>query len=841
LLRFRHVLLLPLVMLAPTVRAADDLELYASTIRLIRDRYYFPEKVQAGAMLGAAARRLAAEIEWLLVRVDGNQVELERGDGSLLATVETTGLTDLPLSLQTLEDTVARSGEAIPSNIDLGVEILRGAVSTLDRPSTILTGDRLESFDERLHGVYEGIGVETDFQDGEIVVERILVSGPAARADVRAGDVILAIDGVSTMGMDSGDANDRIRGPVGTHIALHLRRGAAEVDVDLVREQVQVPNVSYKVLPSGVAYIDITHFSEQTVEFLRRALSDLASQGALDRGIILDLRGNTGGSMIQAARSADQFLLDGLLVRTEGRDEAPVANLPRELDAADEGTEPTAPLVLLVDHRSASGSEILAGALSLLDRAILVGERTYGKGTVQKIYTLRAGLRLKLTVAEYRLAKGVSVAHQGLEPDVAVGKVIFDANGVRFQEPSGTDARVPVLFAQERPGWQEGVDRDVPETDEALALGERIVLHANGSERDDLLASASSVLEEVYGEEDRHLVEAFATGGIDWRAAPQNAGPTPPLDVSVDTAAPVVAGDAVELRATVHNPGSLPVYRARVVLHSDNSLWDQAVLPIGYVPPGATLTGRRTVRVPAFSADRTDDVIVSVELEGQAPPAVHHEILRTMGRSPPDIAVRGALVPLGDHLQARLYLANRGQGDLHDVRVRFAFPGDGVRLLDREGFVPAIEAGQEKRVDLDLQVLPSFSDPELPLSLLVDAAPFGHLGEWNFPMPRDGRTVRREAPAAAFTVPVVADAAVPLDVTLQVTDDGFVDHATVFVNGDKVLYRHGGDRKLDVDVHFTPVVGTNEIDAWAVDGDGLRTHVRAWVLGQADGVASEPD
>jgi len=823
--------------------AEADIELYTSAIRLVKDRYLYPETITAEALLEGAAEQLTDRIEWLMIDVDGNQLDLRHGGDEPFATIDVGGLDDLPRAMGALEIAVRDAGHPLHDELALDVQILKGATERLDRHSALLAGKRLERFQERISGKLTGIGLQYRLEEGEFLVRSVFDDGPAKLGGIRADDVLLRIDDISTLGMTIDDVKDRISGPAGSIVRMLLRRGEREITLDIERAEVSIPNMEQEILPSGVGYLSIAHFSEQTVENLRRALAELASQGALEQGLVLDLRGNTGGSLIQAARSADQFLVDGRLVRTVGRDGAPVSNLIREMDADDEGTEPPVPLVVLTDTRTASGSEILAGDLALLDRAILVGQRTYGKGTVQKIYNLRPDVRLKLTVAEYLLIDDISVSYAGLEPDIATGEVIFDSSGVRYDRDS--DADDVLLFVRERPGWREQ-DEVSTRADPEVALAERIVLRSRGPRRDDVLAAARSVLGDQRTEEDLHMVGVYGAGDIDWRPLPTPqldayADAPPDVRVRLETDGPVRAGEPVVLRARVDNLGDAPLHRVLVELWSQNRTWNGITMPVGYLEPGASGEGRRLVKLAADHPARVDDVSVQVQAQGRPAGTASIAELEVRSRPGPDLSVKASLQPyplddLPDGAQswrAELHLHNHGREDLHGVRVRFDFPEDDrVELQDREGLLPHLLAGEELRLDLCLTTGPDFDGQQLELDLRIDAEHWGRLARWELPLGLDGDAVQHRAPQVQLDGLAIATAGTSIPMDIEASDDTRVEHAVIYVNGHKARYTPGAGRRLADSFDVPLQVGANRIVATVEDDQGHRTSATAYVLGR---------
>ena len=293
-----------------------------------------------------------------------------------------------------------------------------GMVASLDPHSAFLEPAEYDAMRVSTAGHYSGVGLEVSELQGRVVVIAPLAGSPAEQAGVRAGDVLLAIDGESVSGGGLAAAIERMRGLVGSSVRLTVaREGEPEpLLFALERSEVHVRTVSAARLPGAYGYLRVTHFNDSTPRDLRRAVSDLQA-GAPLAGLVLDLRGNPGGVLESAVGVADDFLETGVIVRAEGR----AAGSRFELHATGGDLLRHAPLVVLVDRGSASGAEIVAGALRDHGRATLMGERTFGKGSVQTVIPLRGGQALKLTTSRYFTPSGASIHERGLEPDVRLG------------------------------------------------------------------------------------------------------------------------------------------------------------------------------------------------------------------------------------------------------------------------------------------------------------------------------------------------------------------------------------------------------------------------------------
>ena len=298
---------------------------------------------------------------------------------------------------------------------------VRGMVMDLDAHSQYLDCDEYEEVRISTSGNYSGVGLEVHMDEGLVRVVSAIEGTPAARAGLRPGDVILSINGVQLQDSNFSEAANLMRGKSGTPVDILIaREGESQpVEYTLIRNNVQVQSVRYEMLNKDYGYIRITHFSETTWKDTRKAVQRLRRQARNElRGIVLDLRSNPGGVLDAAVDISDGFLDGGLIVSASGRGPgASFSHAAREGDIL-EGAK----LAVLVDAGSASSSEILAGALQDNDRAVIVGTRTYGKGSVQTVMPLSNCRAIKLTTSLYYTPDGSSIQDRGITPDIEVEK-----------------------------------------------------------------------------------------------------------------------------------------------------------------------------------------------------------------------------------------------------------------------------------------------------------------------------------------------------------------------------------------------------------------------------------
>jgi carboxyl-terminal processing protease len=300
---------------------------------------------------------------------------------------------------------------------DLLENAIRGMLSNLDPHSAFLDAEAFQDLQIGTSGEFGGLGIEVTQENGFIKVIAPIDDTPAQRAGIRAGDLIIRLDDASVKGMPLADAIQRMRGKPNTPITLTIiREGARKpLKFKLVREIIQVKSVKSRLLEPGFGYLRITQFQAKTAPNLRQSLQELEQQNKEPlRGLVLDLRNNPGGVLNGAVDVADDFLEDGAIVQTKGRG-----------NGSDQSYKATpgdllkgAPIVVLVNGGSASASEIVAGALQDHRRALVMGERTFGKGSVQTILPLGNGTAVKLTTARYYTPNGRSIQAAGIEPDI---------------------------------------------------------------------------------------------------------------------------------------------------------------------------------------------------------------------------------------------------------------------------------------------------------------------------------------------------------------------------------------------------------------------------------------
>jgi len=333
---------------------------------------------------------------------------------------------------------------------------IRGMLSGLDPHSTYLDLSDFKELREGTSGEFGGLGIEVTMEDGFVKVVSPIDDTPAARAGVLAGDLIIRLDDTPVKGLSLSEAVDIMRGKPDSKLLLTIIREGEDkpLKIELIRAIIKVKSVKQRMLEPGYGYIRISTFASRTGASLKEAISALKieNDGALN-GLVLDLRNNPGGLLNAAIDVSDAFITKGLIVYTEGR----IKDSNQKFNAKPDDLLKGAPLIVLVNGGSASASEIVAGALQDHSRAIIVGTKTFGKGSVQTVMPLTNDTAVKMTTARYFTPSGRSIQAEGIVPDIKIEAVKISA----------TDKGLSLLREQDLSGHLENGDGDSEKPDSA--------------------------------------------------------------------------------------------------------------------------------------------------------------------------------------------------------------------------------------------------------------------------------------------------------------------------------------------------------------------------------------
>jgi carboxyl-terminal processing protease len=649
------------------------------TLDLIRKKYVEPGRVKPRQMFLSALDQVQQEVAQVIVLHD------ERSP-TLKVRVDTEEREFRVDNVQGPWDVSARLREVFAflqvhlkdSEVDLReVEYAacNGMLRTLDPHSVFLSPDAFEEMNLSTSGHFGGLGIVISIRDQMLTIMRPMPGTPAGRSGLKRLDRIMKINNESTLNMPLDDAVDRLRGKPGSKVTIWVHRDgdsgwANTKPFELVREEISIESVDSHQLAPGIGYVRLKQFQASTSDELDQALENFGKKGHI-KGLVLDLRDNPGGLLDQAAKVADKFLERGVIVATVGGMES-----RDEKVAQRRGTEPPYPIVALVNASSASASEIVAGALKNLDRAVIVGETTFGKGSVQLVFPRIAGAAaLKLTIAQYLTPGDVSIQGVGVTPDIELDRMTADplemdlfrsehrprerdlmkslSNGTATPEQPFMTLRYDMPVAERLEAFDRGGDTDDEfRVDFPIRFGRDLVGQLPQGRRQDQVQSAKGFVEKTQTAEMAALAEDLKKLGIDWDAPPKadkGGGPkAQDFEVSVTTDRPsdtVTAGQPMTLRVAVTNKGTAPIYQLRAVTKSDSGYYDEKELLFGRIDPGKTGTAKapvgwcetegrkpgsttpvpndaqRVCHLPMNAVTRQDVVKVRFSAEGGEPPA----------------------------------------------------------------------------------------------------------------------------------------------------------------------------------------------------------------------------
>ena len=317
---------------------------------------------------------------------------------------------------------------------------INGMLSSLDPHSSFLDDQSFKYMSEQTKGKFGGLGIEVPMENGVVKVVSPIDDTPASKAGLKPGDYITNIDGEAVMGMTLNDAVDKMRGKIGSKVKLTIRRiNEKPLEVTLKREEIKIQSVKNSIKADDVVYIRISSFSEDVDTMTAKAIKDAKKKlGDKLKGVVIDVRNNPGGLLDQAVNVSDLFLDKGEIVSTRSRNEEDTVKYTAKEGDIAKGL----PIVVIINDGSASASEIVAGALQDHKRAIILGEKSFGKGSVQTVIPLGKYGAMRLTTARYYTPSGRSIQAKGIEPDIEVkpAKVEVLDTGVGFSEAEFSNA-----------------------------------------------------------------------------------------------------------------------------------------------------------------------------------------------------------------------------------------------------------------------------------------------------------------------------------------------------------------------------------------------------------------
>ena len=659
------------------------------------------------------------------------------------------------------------TGESEGKNASGSIMLLNGMLAELDAHSALLSPDAYRELRQGTEGSFGGLGVLVGIRDNLLTVIKPLPHSPAQRAGIRRFDHILGIGGMFTYGFSLDDLVEYMRGEPGSQVLLTmLRDGAlAPIDMKLKREVIHVDSVTAKEIDKGglkVLHLTIESFASRTSREVLSAIKKykLKHHGILN-GLILDLRSNPGGLLDQAVQVADLFLDSGVIVTTKGRRE--------EVERAGSGFDEMGyPIVVLLDGDSASASEIVAGALQDHQRAVVVGQPSFGKGSVQTVFELPSERALKLTIARYYTPAGRSIQNVGIIPDVWLQPIAknddndhmfgsYRYKNERFLKnhlvndlpgQAGTPANEHAELRRSyylRDSDASSSSSDTPGPDREMDFAVKIIDKVHSAYGDRLpagtqrashwLGLAGPVLNSAASALDVEAVTWLkAKHHVDWKTRQNPLIPKVEIRLNEKNPHEIVPGEAVTLNYIIDNHESVPLAHASLFIRSEVSGFDTKEVLLGEIPAGAHQSGSVQITVPSYFDPTTLALRVGLALDAWpvrgaasdfnlnvnerlvAKISAHTELVGESGGY-----IAGSL-ERNEKARVRIDLLNDGDIDAADLDIKMVnLAGSQVQVVHDSASIDSLGVGERKHVYLDIKAGKSLVSSELAFGLYVQS------------------------------------------------------------------------------------------------------------------------
>lgn len=651
------------------------LRVYTKVILYIKDNYVDPQRVKPKEMMISSLEYVEKTVPDVLVEGSAETNKLIVNVNGKVRDWDISHVDSLWKMSWTLKDVFKHLNENMRKSEELrDVEYaaVNGMLSTLDPHSVLLRPEVYREMRLSTKGEFGGLGFVIQMKEGNLTVVKVLPKTPAHRAGIKKDDRIKRIGEESTVNMDLNEAVSKLRGPVDSKVTLTIERGGWEKNkaMTLARAMISIESVQSKMLEGNVGYIRLKNFQGNTTRDLRSALSGLKTQAQASgglKGVVLDMRGNPGGLLEQAIQVSDTFLSSGTIVSTVGLSD----KLREEKKARPEPEDVQVPLAVLVNAGSASASEIVAGALKNLDRAVIIGRQTFGKGSVQVLYDFPDDSALKLTIAKYLTPGDVSIQEVGIVPDIVLtptrvsaervdvyaprksmgeadldqhfGNVAGKAAATKREEVLGREKPAeelkylkidpkeaaqakaeevkkgghnPLLDADINAGEDLDDQLDAESQDEIkedfeVKFARDFVLKAPALDRQQMLKVGRAFVHQKRTDEEQRISKAIEQVGIDWTrgARPKSVQLATRLTPGADKV--LNAGEVLEMEVSVQNKGSEPIHRLRGWTKSENPMLDHREFLFGMIKPGETKSWKVPIKLPKDLTSRADGVSLS--------------------------------------------------------------------------------------------------------------------------------------------------------------------------------------------------------------------------------------
>ena len=756
-------------------------------------------------------------------------------------------LDELNQLLQRVVSSIKQSWSESAQIYKVEYALIVGLLSELDPHSTLLPKDFYKEFQVNTRGNFGGVGVVVGIRNNQMTVITPIEGTPADKAGIRAMDRIVRIGDEETKNMNLTDTVNKLRGKAGTPLILYIIRPgfSAPKKFELIRTIIHIDSVESVdlILPSkgNIRYIKIKNFQESTDEDLASKLHDIDQL----KGLIIDIRNNPGGLLYQAVKVSDYFLSDDkTIVATVGNQQN--STIYRSHWGLNNRKLMTVPIIVLINNGSASASEILAAALKNNNRAILLGEQTFGKGSIQTVWALQDNSALKLTIAKYLTAGYKSIQSIGVTPDIALYPVVISEDQMRLirekenreqdlvrhfqiaEQANNPSAALPYVVSETVKSdyslLSEENTKETLEEDFYIEIAQKILSEYHKMPQQTLLETALQVQQRMMPIQDSFIVEALKKRDINWQQVSSKTEPQLQVEIQTEMQtsslenwipAPTLipAESQIRFQVSVKNIGSDPVSRLICMTRSEHSIFDGHQLPFGYVAPGESQVSTFLMEIPKdmnnsiYAIDFefvdhklqkwTTDRIFLASSAAPAPSFSFYLELFDDGRFGSE-GNGDRMIQAGEKIALQLKVLNTGAGDSEDALVLLRKRGGQSEVvLSRSRFdLGPLPSGEEKEAILLFQINDTAAFETLELFIEVHDVDLSHSNLVYQFSPFQSAREFYQAPTIDFEIKDLANKNIaPLTLLKTVElqgmalDDQHMKDVYIFLNQKKIFYQ----------------------------------------------------
>lgn len=748
----------------------SNLKYLTKSVGYLRNQYIDPLRIEPKKMLVSSLKEVQKLITEVIVKEKKNEksgttlVSLQINDQ--VKTFDISSVKNLYEMNWKFFDIFDFLKNNLPSDIDpreVEWTAINGMLKLLDEHTIFLTPDAYREMKLDTQGKFGGLGIVITSRDGYITVVSVLEGTPAYHTKIKPKDKIVQIDDESSINMPLNEAVSKLRGKPKSKVTIWvLRKGWNEAKAfTITREIISVKSVTSEYLGKGIGYLKLINFQQDTDEEIRKHISKMEEGGKL-KGLIIDLRNNPGGLLEQAVSVSDLFLKEGTIVVTQGGGN----KMREERVASGDGIYNDIPLLTIINAGSASASEILAGALKNNNRSLIIGNKSFGKGTVQILNEIE-DTALKLTIAQYLIPGDFSIHNVGVQPDISVNPVIVSEKLVNIYnlDEEGEEGRsqknrklYPVgKVKNEKPSEyiqyflpseeseledEEKREKKEEETEESryeqkfkkdflVSLGEKILLSSPYNDRIKMMKNSSKVVEEIKNEEEIKIENELQKKNINWEKGKFVKDPQIETKWRVEgKKLPIQAGENMKIKLSIKNLGMQPLYKVICITNSENPLFDGREFIFGKIESQKEKSYELDIKIPEEHLTRIDIVNAKLYQDINFTKKLHPITLVIKGLSRPKFAYTyyiidsstngNGMIEKGEEVILRFLIKNVGDGNaFKSVSSLKNLSGSGVFIKKGRQSYEKILKNEVVQSDFVVKIKKSYEKKEIEFELYI--------------------------------------------------------------------------------------------------------------------------